>query len=505
MEKNNIRTRVAPSPTGSPHIGTVYVALFNYAFARRHGGRFVLRIEDTDRARSTPESESAIFEALRWAGLSWDEGPDVGGAHGPYRQSERTAAYRRHADRLVDSGAAYPCFCTAERLAELRAGQMAAKGRVGYDGLCASLDPADARRRIDGGAPHTIRMRVPKAGECVFADRLRGEIRIPWEQVDHQVLLKSDGFPTYHLANVVDDHDMGITHVIRGEEWIASTPKHVLLYRHFDWTPPEFAHLPLLRNPDQSKLSKRKNPTSALYYRKAGYLPEALLNFLGLMAYSLPDERELFSLEEFCAAFELDRVSLGGPVFDVRKLRHLNGCYLRALSVDGLVDRLEGWALHRDAWRQAAAMAQPRLDTLADFVPMSAFLFADRLAYPSAALVAADRDAATTARLLKFAQWDLERTTPWNADAVRAVFERLCEREGRKLKTLLPPFFVAVTGAPVSLPLFDSMAALGRDMTVRRLQYAIEALEQEGYTLSGKKLKKLEKDYAAGTREDAVT
>ena len=268
-----VRTRIAPSPTGDPHIGTAYMALFNYAFARRHGGQFLLRIEDTDQTRSTAESERAIFEALGWLGLRWDEGPDVGGPHGPYRQSERTVIYREHAVRLVEAGHAYPCFCSAERLAGLREKQMAAGETPGYDGHCVAIDPDEARRRIAAGETHVIRMRVPSEGECVFTDRLRGEIRIPWTQVDHQILLKSDGFPTYHLANVVDDHLMGITHVIRGEEWINSAPKHLLLYEYFGWQAPELCHLPLLRNPDKSKLSKRRNPTSINSYRQAGYLP----------------------------------------------------------------------------------------------------------------------------------------------------------------------------------------------------------------------------------------
>ena len=274
-----VRTRIAPSPTGSPHIGTAYIALFNYAFARKNNGQFILRIEDTDQSRSTRESEREILDALNWIGIPWDEGPDKGGPCGPYRQSERAAIYLEHALRLVETGMAYPCFCTPERLDELRRSQAkAGQDKLGYDGLCASLDPAEAGRRMAAGEPHVIRLRVPAEGECAFKDRFREMVRIPWNTIDQQILLKSDGFPTYHLANVVDDHLMGITHVIRGEEWISSTPKHLLLYKAFGWTPPEFAHLPLLRNPDKSKLSKRKNPTSILYYRRAGYLPAACRN-----------------------------------------------------------------------------------------------------------------------------------------------------------------------------------------------------------------------------------
>src|SRR5512147_1603360 len=332
-----VRTRIAPSPTGDPHVGTAYVALFNYALARRHGGRFILRIEDTDRERSSAASETMIFEALRWLGLQWDEGPDVGGPHGPYRQSERTAVYREHADRLVERGAAYPCFCTRERLDALREEQKAKKLNFGYDGLCRAVDRDEAARRRASGESCVVRLAMPAEGETVVNDLLRGEVRFDNAQVDDQVLLKSDGFPTYHLANVVDDHLMGITHVIRAEEWLSSTPKHVELYKAFGWQAPEWIHMPLLRNADKSKISKRKNPVSLDYYRAAGFLPEALLNYLGTMGWSIAGDREKFSLAEMIEAFTFDRLRLGGPVFDLVKLAAMNADYLRALDDDGIV------------------------------------------------------------------------------------------------------------------------------------------------------------------------
>src|SRR5512142_1764426 len=336
----SVRTRIAPSPTGDPHVGTAYVALFNYAFARKHGGQFLLRIEDTDRERSSAASEAMIFEALHWLGLRWDEGPDVGGPHGPYRQSERTAIYREHAAELVRRGAAYPCFCTRERLDALREEQKARKQNFGYDGHCRALPREEAGRRAATGEPHVVRLAMPAEGETVVADLLRGELRFDNAQVDDQVLLKSDGFPTYHLANVVDDHLMGITHVIRAEEWLSSLPKHAILYQGFGWEPPVFCHLPLLRNADRSKISKRKNPVSVNFYKRAGYLPEVMLNFLALMGWSMPDEHEEFTLEEFIDEFTLERISLGGPVFDVEKLRWLNGKYLRRLLPAQLLERL---------------------------------------------------------------------------------------------------------------------------------------------------------------------
>ncbi len=493
-----VRTRVAPSPTGAPHIGTAFMALFNYAFAKRHGGRFILRVEDTDQARSTAESEQAILDSLRWLGIPWDEGPDCGGPHAPYRQSERTPIYLEHSRRLLDAGAVYPCFCTAERLAELRRSQAGADN-AGYDGLCAGLAPSDAARRMAAGEPHVIRLRVPADGECVMRDRLRGEIRIPWVKVDHQVLLKSDGYPTYHLANVVDDHLMAISHVIRGEEWLSSLPKHLLLYRAFGWTPPEFIHLPLLRNPDKSKLSKRRNPTSILYYRRAGFLPEALINYLGLLAYSFADGRELFTLADLAQNFEIDRVSLGGPVFDFQKLQHFNGRYLRNLPPAELWERMQAWLLRDDFWRKIIPLAQPRLNQLADFVPQAAFLFADRLDYPPALLAQSSGglDGPSVARLLKTAQWELEKPPAWHVDAIRGVFNRIAEIENMKLKQIMPVFYAALAGAPAALPAFDAMALLGRDLTLRRLHYALEALENQGIALKGKQLKDLEKSYRA--------
>ena len=303
-----VRTRIAPSPTGDPHVGTAYVALFNMAFAHSQGGEFLLRIEDTDQVRSTPESEKAILDALHWLGLQWDEGPDNGGPKGPYRQSERSEIYRDHADQLLENGHAFRCFCSTERLDTLRQQQMENKHALGYDGHCMNLDKAEAMSRAESGESHVVRMQVPREGQCTFNDMLRGEITIDWSQVDLQVLLKADGMPTYHLANVVDDHLMEISHVIRGEEWINSAPKHILLYQYFGWETPVFCHLPLLRNVDKSKLSKRKNPTSILFYQRMGYLPEALLNYLGRMGWSMPDEREKFTLAEMLEVFDIQRV-----------------------------------------------------------------------------------------------------------------------------------------------------------------------------------------------------
>jgi len=491
-----VRTRIAPSPTGAPHIGTAYIALFNRAFARHHGGQFILRVEDTDQARSTAASETEILAALRWLGLDWDEGPDVGGDCGPYRQSERTALYQSHAAQLVDGGRAYPCFCTAERLAELRRSQEARQERIGYDGHCAGLAPAEAARRVAAGEAHVIRLHTPAEGICRIPDRFRGTIEIGWETVDDQILVKADGFPTYHLANVVDDHLMAITHVIRGEEWISSAPKHLLLYEAFGWEPPVLAHLPLLRNPDKSKLSKRKNPTGILYYRQAGFLPQALINYLGLMAYRPEGDLEIFDFETLSASFDLDRVSLGGPVFDIQKLRALNGHYIRALADEDLLAMLKGWLLRDETLLDVVRMAHPRLEQLSDFLPMVAYLFADQVPVDAEVLDGTLSESGQAAHLLQLVQWSFERTTQWDAETIRACFARVAEKEDLTFKKMLAIFFLVFSGRAVALPLFDALAWMGRDMALRRLHYAQEGLRAAGCGLSGKALKRLEKSYS---------
>jgi len=475
-----VRTRVAPSPTGDPHVGTAYVALFNYALARKHGGRFVLRIEDTDRQRSQEASEEMIFEALRWLGLDWDEGPDVGGPHGPYRQSERSAIYREHAERLVAAGAAYPCFCSRERLEALRAEQRENKQQLGYDGHCRTVAPAEARRRCDAGEEHVIRLRMPADGETVVEDLLRGEVRFENAQIDDQVLVKSDGFPTYHLANVVDDHEMAISHVIRAEEWISSLPKHLLLYRSFDWRPPVFCHLPLLRNADRSKISKRKNPVSLNYYRRAGFLPEAMLNYLALMGWTMPDEREEFSLGEFVAQFELEDISLGGPVFDLAKLTWLNGRYIRELSARELLQRLRAELLSDEYLLEVLPLAHERIDTLEDFPSYAHFFFVGDVSYDDDALgrlVARDRTPPQTAKGLRLLLEEaLEPVLDWRAETIEAAMRAFCEQRGWTPKELFMPVRVALTGRTATPPLFETMAVLGKESCRRRLRRAVETL-----------------------------
>jgi glutamyl-tRNA synthetase len=481
--KSIVRTRIAPSPTGDPHVGTAYVALFNYAWAKKNGGQFILRIEDTDRERSNRASEQMIFEALHWLGLSWDEGPDVGGPYGPYRQSERFAIYQEHAEQLIASGGAYPCFCTRERLDALRTEQLARKlaQATGYDGHCRTIAPAEADRRRKAGEPHVIRLAMPKEGETVVPDLLRGEIRIDNTLVDDQVLIKSDGFPTYHLANVVDDHLMEISHVIRAEEWISSLPKHAQLYRAFGWAPPTFCHLPLLRNTDKSKISKRKNPVSLNYYRRAGYLPESILNFLALMGWAILEDREEFSLTEFIEHFTLEKITLGGPVFDLAKLTWLNGKYLRTLSHEDVLARLRADVLSDEHLLRILPLVRERIDKLEDFVDYSGFFFVGEVSYDTEAqtkLVGKKHTAAETATVLATLLEDhLDQLMEWTAPNLEQLLRAYVEKVGWKAGDLFMPVRVAVTGKAATPPLFETMEVLGKEVCRRRLRRAIEALK----------------------------
>lgn len=487
-----VRTRIAPSPTGDPHVGTAYIALFNLCFARQHGGKFILRIEDTDVVRSTRESESAILSSLRWLGLHWDEGPDVGGDKGPYRQSERGEIYRAHAAQLLEAGHAFECFCSSERLDALRKVQLAEKGRVGYDGHCLSLTRQEVQERKARGEPHVLRMKIPASGVCVINDLLREPVTIEWPQVDMQVLVKADGMPTYHLANVVDDHLMEITHVLRGEEWITSAPKHLLLYQYFGWQPPVLCHLPLLRNPDKSKLSKRKNPTSIGYYRRMGYLPEALLNYLGMMGWTMPNGEEKFTLADMAGSFDIRRVSLGGPVFDLAKLSWLNGRYIREdLTADTFADRLAEWALNREYGVPILKLVQERVDRLSDVLPKVAHFFSSPPPLTEASFAHKKLTLDEVRRILFFAGRRLDTLRSWQADGLRAELEKLGEAIGFKIRDLLFPLFVAISGNAVSTPLFETLQILGPDLCRSRLREAQQALGG----LSKKQAEELEREY----------
>jgi glutamyl-tRNA synthetase len=474
-----VRLRVAPSPTGDPHVGTAYMSLFNLAFARREGGSFILRIEDTDRARFDASSEQQVYDTLHWLDLNWDEGPDIGGPHAPYRQSERLDTYRPVADSLLSSGHAYLCWCSPERLAEMRTAQQRAKQPTGYDRLCLGKS-REEREALPGFSPTpVVRMQIPDDVSLVFPDLIRGEVNAP--RPDDQVLMKADGFPTYHLANVVDDHAMGITHVVRGEEWIASTPKHLLLYEWMGWERPAFAHMPLLRNADKSKISKRKNPAARLtWFRDEGFLPEALRNFLGLMGYSLPDGQEIFSFEQMSESFEWSRVNPVGPVFDVEKLRWLSGHYVRDLDVADLAGRLVEFmqVTGDDAALivRATPLVQERMSTLREASDMLRFLVVGEAFAVDPE--AAEKQLGEGARpVLDAALIALSGIDEFDTASIEASLrEALVDGLGLKPRHAFGPVRVAVTGTTVSPPLFESIELLGRDTALRRLRSAIESL-----------------------------
>ncbi len=500
--------RVAPSPTGDPHVGTAYMALFNYAFAQTTGGRFILRIEDTDRTRYDPKSEAQITESLKWLGLTYDEGPDVGGDRGPYRQSERTEIYRKHVATLIESGHAYRCFCTAERLKDMRHAQRARKQPPGYDGLCRGLSENDVNKRLADNIPFVVRLRVPKDRTVAFDDALRGAIRIEGKTIDDQVLLKSDGYPTYHLANVVDDHLMEVNEVIRAEEWITSTPKHVLLYEAFGWAPPTFRHMPLLRNKDKSKISKRKNPVSLIWYKENGYLPEALLNFLALMGYSNPDGGEVFSLADMLKGFDPERISTSGPVFDFDKLTWLNGEYIRADDAARLADRIVAhyayrvaqgleprdghdadylsWAKNNggvegDAIRAkvlaTVPLVQERIKTLDEYATLArCFFLDDAKGYAATDIVPKKREAGETAELLERVASTLGAIDAWNNESVETALRVLVGESGWKPREVFQAARVALTGSKVSPPLFESAVLIGKDACLSRLKDAVQFL-----------------------------
>jgi glutamyl-tRNA synthetase len=470
-----VRLRVAPSPTGDPHVGTAYVSLFDLAFVRQQGGQFVLRVEDTDRARFRADSEQQIYDTLHWLGLDWDEGPDKGGPFAPYRQSERLDTYVPVATRLVEAGHAYLCWCTPERLTEMRETQQKAKQPTGYDRLCLGKTQEE-RAKLPGFSDRpVVRMLIPDDVPLSFTDLIRGEVHAP--RPDDQVILKADGFPTYHLAVVVDDHLMGITHVVRGEEWISSTPKHTLLYDWLGWDRPAFAHMPLLRNVDKSKISKRKNPAARLsWFVEEGYLPEALRNFLALMGYSMPDGREIFTFEEMVESFDWSRVNAVGPVFDLDKLGWLNGHYIRALPVEELADRVVAYIGVRgekaDLVRRATALVQERMAVLREAREMLLFLVEDDFGVePEAAAKFLGAEQRPTVQAARDA---LAELSTWATVAIEAALRAsLVDGLGMKPKHAFGPVRVAVTGRTVSPPLFESIELLGKQKTLERLDLAL--------------------------------
>ena len=489
-----VRVRIAPSPTGDPHVGTAYIGLLNYVFAKQRGGSFILRIEDTDRTRFVSSSEQMIFDALRWVGLQWDEGPDVGGPFGPYRQSERTEIYREYCQKLIDSGHAYRAFETPEELDAERKAQMAAKTAPKYNGPSRYYTKEEADAAVAAGKPYTVRLRVPDGekgpgvSSTTFRDELRGDITFDHHNVDDQVLLKSDGFPTYHLANVVDDHLMRVTDVIRAEEWISSTPKHVLLYQAFGWELPRFWHMPLLRNVDKSKISKRKNPVSLVYYRNAGFLPQALLNYLGLMGGGMaqPTEQEIvskgldmklsdiFSLPEMLEKFDFKRISLGGPVFDLVKLKWMNGEYLRKLSPDEFFAAMRATVFSDDYLRAIAPLVQTRIETLGQFGDMTGFFFADDV-MPSADVFVPKKRTLDETILFAADLLAVLEAADWTVEAMDAAIRALLTEKEWSVKEGFMLLRAILTGRAASPPLLESLVVFGKARSLDRVRRFVEA------------------------------
>jgi glutamyl-tRNA synthetase len=479
-ESHAVRTRIAPSPTGDPHVGTAYMSLFDKAFAHKHGGSFVLRIEDTDQTRYNPSSVEEIIESLSWLGLTPDEGPGIGGDYGPYVQTERSDIYVEHAERLIALGKAYRCFCTPERLEQMRREQAARKEPPRYDRTCRYLTSEEIERNLSEGKLYTVRMAVPDEGTTGFVDLIRGEISFENRVLDDSVLLKSDGLPVYHLAVVVDDHLMKITHVIRAEEWISSTPKHILLYQYFGWEPPKFAHMPLLRNADRSKISKRKHPTSLKWYREQGFLPEAMINFLALQGWSMPDGREIFFYEDVEREFTFDRMTTSGPIFDLVKLTSINGKHIRMLSEDELYKRLQPClppGLDPDRVRQVVPLIHDRLTRLNEFYELTDFLFGPppdhdaNLLLPKNGTPEQVRDGLQRIRKLLEALPE-----PWTHEAWEAGMRAIAADMGLKAGDAFMILRVATSGRTASPPLFESLGILGKAETLRRVDAALAKL-----------------------------
>ncbi len=470
-----VRTRIAPSPTGENlHIGNVYTALINFVFAKRAKGKFIVRIEDTDRTRLVEGSEERILDSLCWLGLAYDEGPDIGGPFAPYRQSERLKLYRQYAEELIKVGAAYYCFCTPKILEEMKKEQEKRGEIPRYDQRCRHLKNEEVQEQLEKNEPYVIRLKVPQAGETKFNDLIRGEISFQNGLLDDQVLLKSDGFPTYHLGVVVDDHLMEITHVIRAEEWISSTPKHVLIYQALGWKLPEYAHLPLLRSPDHSKLSKRRSPVWASWYKEQGFLPEAVINYLSLMGWSHPEGKEIFSLEEFIKKFDLKRVQTTGPVFDLTKLEWMNGQYIRKVPIKNLqasIHEFYGRKYSEDLIGKILPLVVDRMKKMADFLPLTEFFFKKPTVDPALLLSGKTKEGVETP--INMIIFRLDKVKDWRREKLEREGRATAKEVGLKDGDLFMLLRIALTGKTVTPPLFETMEVLGKEETIDRLQTAV--------------------------------
>ncbi len=483
MTENPVRVRIAPSPTGYFHIGSARTALFNWLFARHYGGKFIVRIEDTDRTRYTPDAVAEYAASLRWLGLDWDEGPEVGGDYGPYFQSDRLDLYHHYANWLVTEGRAYRCYCSAERLDALREEQRKNKQQVGYDRHCRHLTAAQRAGYEAQGITPVVRLKVPLEGQTSFHDVLYGTITVENETLDDLVLLKSDGFPTYHLAVVVDDHLMEISHIMRADEWLPSVPKHILLYNAFGWEMPIFAHLPLILRPTgQGKLSKRHGDVEIRDFRRKGYLPAAMINYLARVGWSYDDKTEIFSREELIRCFDLSGVNNSPARFSYERLEWMNGYYIRQLDADDLAERLVPFMVEAgfDAtvaeMRPIVPLIQERLKTLAEVVDKAHFFFKEELEYDAGLLIGKKMTAHESLAALRHARDLLAALPDFRPETTEPPMRALADELGLKAGQLFGILRVAATGGTVSPPLFETLGVLGRSRTLAHLDHAIEAL-----------------------------
>ena len=482
-----VRVRFAPSPTGYPHVGNMRTALFDWLLARHAGGSFILRIEDTDVTRRVEGAVEAILDGLKWLGLDWDEGPEVGGNYGPYFQSQRLHLYHDTTKRLVSQGDAYYCYCSPQRLEEMRAEQVRQKQPPGYDRRCRNLAESERAQKEAEGITPVVRFKTPLEGQTRFNDLIWGGVVFEHNTIDDFVLLKSDGYPTYHLANVVDDSAMKISHVIRAEEWISSTPRHLLLYQALGFEPPQFVHHPMILGPDRSKLSKRHGAVSILEYREQGYLPETMVNFLALLGWSLDDKTEILSRKELTDNFSLERIGRTGAIFDWNKLSWMNGVYIRRLSLEDFTRRALPFLekglpssvkrpLSIDYTRQIMPLIQERVRTLTEVAGLTEFFFIDKLDYDSNRLIVKKMNQESAVKALEVSKQKLGPVEAFDNGSLEAVLRPLAVELGLKAGQLFGSLRVAVTGRTVAPPLFETMSVLGKERCLRRIESALGRL-----------------------------
>ncbi len=477
-----VRVRFAPSPTGSLHIGSVRTTLYNYFFARQNGGKLILRIEDTDQDRLVAGAIDSIYDGLAWLDVTWDEGPREGGPHAPYVQSERLPLYQKHAQQLVDSGAAYFCFCSKERLAAMRAQQTARKEITRYDRFCRRIDPKEAAERAKTES-HVVRLKVPDDGTIAIDDLVYGHVEWPVNTIEDQVLLKSDAFPTYHLAVVIDDHVMGITHIFRGEDWLPSTPKHLLIWRAFGWEIPPHAHVPNVLGPDGKKLAKRHGATKVEEFKAQGYLPAAMVNYLALIGWAPGTEEEIFSMDELVQRWRMDQVQRAGGKWDRARLDWFDGVYIRKLSPDELTKELAPFLppeWDRTLARKTIPLIQERMHTLVEGRDMIAFLFTDSVQYDRALLVGKSRQPEEIERALSKSTVALRYAQPFSSQTIEHGLRGIADEMGWKVKDFTEPIRVAVTGSTKGPPLWESLELLGKEKTLARIERAEAMLNGGG-------------------------